>query len=161
MKNMKSQIIIPTSDYQLPPPTIFIKNNVILEIEKTIISNLPECGGILGKNESGEISEYYYDMSAESNHIQYVPDVSRLNDVIQKWSEDNIQFCGFVHSHLFRYQYFSEADYDYAEKILKANESIDNVIMILIIHDCDNRTYSIRTEMITRFEEIAVNLVVI
>ena len=58
-----------------------------------------EVGGILGGS-GGCVTTFFLDCNALSSHpCCYVPDVARLNAVIQAWDQDSIRFMAVFHTH--------------------------------------------------------------
>lgn len=77
--------------------------NVTEKVLKKIIDSYPlappENGGILG-SKAGIICEYFHDKCSIMDRAVYVPNVEMLNSVIEKWSENGIDFAGIIHSHI-------------------------------------------------------------
>ena len=93
------------------------------KITTTNIDSNVEFGGILGRNGSGVILKEFYDKGIRFTDMPlccYYPDVDKLNEVIKKWSEEGIEFCGIYHTHYSDIASFSEYDMDYMRKILNA-----------------------------------------
>lgn len=85
-------------------------------------------GGIIGIDKNGLICEFQYDNSVSYNCFEYRPNTEFLNKIINyDWSEREISFAGFVHSHPHN-SIISDADIKYAQKIMKANE-MKNILM--------------------------------
>ena len=88
-----------------------------------------ETGGIIGVNKEGVISAFQFDETYSSNPFEYYPNVVFLNQVInEEWANENIEFVGFVHSHLHNCK-ISQDDIKYARLILKSNTNINNILI--------------------------------
>lgn len=116
------------------------KNDKILNyrIDKTVLENIqkslriPETGGILGIDENGIVTKFYYDSTGITSKLRYIPDVKKLNTVIENWTTEGVSFVGFVHTHPKGAEKLSELDIEYAEKI-KAQCSLSEILMLLYI----------------------------
>lgn len=81
--------------------------------------NPPEIGGIIGgKNEI--ISVYQIDNGMNPRGCFYIPDVDMLNEVIENWEAENINFYGLFHTHFFDVKTLSEGDIKYIKIIMEA-----------------------------------------
>ena len=89
-----------------------------------------ETGGILGSN--GEtISFFEFDIGLECTDTEYHPDISKINNILNKWNEQKIQFVGLIHSHI-NSNKLSYSDVEYARKIISLNK-ICGIYMFLYI----------------------------
>ncbi len=78
----------------------------------------PETGGILGEKD-GIISHFIFDKGLGSTEYAiYIPNTIQLNEQINKWRYDGINFCGIVHSHMSEQPTLSSTDKEYIELIL-------------------------------------------
>lgn len=78
-----------------------------------------EVGGILGGS-GGCVTTFFLDCNALSSHpCCYVPDVAKLNVVIQAWDQGSILFMGVFHTH-YHADSLSTQDQRYAQVILGA-----------------------------------------
>lgn len=109
---------------------IQICNTVIESIKENL--HLPETGGILGIDENRIVTRFYNDSTGTTTKSRYIPDVQKLNTVIQNWAEENIAFIGFVHTHPKGSERLSSRDIEYAEKI-KTQCSLSEILMLLYI----------------------------
>ena len=99
--------------------TIQIKRGVLDEICLSLKQYKYETGGIMGMNKEGVISAFQFDKTLSCNPYEYRPNVDFLSQVInEKWTEQHIEFAGFVHSHL-NNDTLSMQDVIYARDILK------------------------------------------
>ncbi len=79
-----------------------------------------EQGGILG-GKNGIITHFYLDNGAERNGFCYKPNVQALNEVIENWYNDGIDFLGLAHSHPKGKALLSASDVSFAEQLFKSN----------------------------------------
>jgi proteasome lid subunit RPN8/RPN11 len=112
-------------------PTISLR--VYEAIRNSIGSRPPESGGLLGGNlETGVVTEFFFDESANCTWAAYSPDVRTVNRVLEEeWNPQAIRLLGFVHSHPGRCKP-SEADRDYAEAILNANPELPRLLLPIV-----------------------------
>lgn len=97
------------------------------------IGNHPaERGAMLGRDKDGVIRHVAWDVAANCNCVEYNPSVDLLNKVIKLWKTQDIEFCGFVHSHPHNYRQPSLADVHYSAEILECFKKLD-VLWIPII----------------------------
>lgn len=79
----------------------------------------PETGGILG-GVNEKIITAVKDNGIQSKRIcSYTPDVQKMNQVIAKWQNNNIEFMGIFHSHFFGVATLSPEDKKYIERIMR------------------------------------------
>lgn len=77
-----------------------------------------EFGGILG-GKNNVIFKMVLDCKIRvKNKKVYVPNTRKLNQRIREWSEKEIQFYGFFHSHLTNEGTLSKEDEEYIEQIV-------------------------------------------
>ena len=78
-----------------------------------------EVGGIIGGC-GGCVTAFFLDCNTLSSHpCCYMPDVAKLNTVIQAWNQDSILFMGVFHTH-YHADSLSSQDQRYAQAILAA-----------------------------------------
>lgn len=118
-----------------------IVNSVLDEIKSTL--RLPEMGGILGSNSNKIITDYYYDITGQTNARNYTPDIDTLNNVICQWYLRGIEFIGFVHSHSAYKKTLSLVDIRYAEKIKSCCELTEIFMLLFIPNDQSFHQYII------------------
>ena len=101
-----------------------ITKEVIESISHNAMSSPFESGGILGANQNGVITEFFFDSAPiESSEFTYIPNVCSFNDVISgKWSEKSIKLAGFVHSHR-NNTLISDEDVSYMREVIKSINS--------------------------------------
>lgn len=80
----------------------------------------PETGGILG-GVNNIITHVIFDQNNPViTSAQYIPNISFLNQAINKWAENNIRFLGMFHSHPIAETELSQDDRKYIALILEA-----------------------------------------
>lgn len=117
--NQKRKYNVPSGTFR--SRTMKMTREVFNKIKASIGKLKPEQGGILGiRNDDDIIDCFVHDKSARFGYAEYNPNVKFLNDVINNdWNENGIDFCGFVHSHPSQSNKLSEADIEYAGRIMK------------------------------------------
>jgi len=98
---------------------MFIKYNTYKSIIKTLSKYPIESGGILGARKN-IICRFYADESCIGNNY-YIPNIKKLNSVIEYWFKSDILFSGIVHSHPNGFNKLSNEDTKYAVEIIKNN----------------------------------------
>ena len=109
---------------------IRINSKVIDAIRENL--RVSEVGGILGIDENRIVTKFYNDSTGITTKLRYIPNVQKLNAVIQNWAKENISFIGFVHTHPKGAEKLSSRDVEYAEKI-KLQCSMSEILMLLYI----------------------------
>ena len=66
------------------------------------------------------ITDAVYLPTLHSGQNFYTPDPLKANEIIQDWSTHGVCFCGFVHSHITGKPELSQADLQFAERLLSA-----------------------------------------
>lgn len=102
--------------------SIYICEKVYNEIMDNLSVNKPELGGMLGySNNQDTIDNYVFDSNASVNEVEYNPNTEFLQEVLDNdWQNNNIKLAGFVHSHPADFNKLSNADVEYALRIIKA-----------------------------------------
>ena len=116
-------------------------SEVLEQIQETIGSRPAETGGILGTSDDGKtIDHFFFDEKASVSGVTYSPDTDTLNDVIEKWNDEGVMFCGFIHSHPRGCISPSGGDYFYAERILSCMKlPNDTMVMPIVQVICPKR----------------------
>ena len=98
---------------------IHISKTVLTAIGEYFSGALIEKGGIIGKDCKGNVVRFSPDIEPlEATEFSYIPNVRAMNDVINMvWARENIDFAGFVHSHL-NNGVLSEEDLKYVRTVL-------------------------------------------
>lgn len=115
----------------------YITKKVYDSILNTIGKSPIESGGILGEKD-GIICEFYFDEDAKHTKSNYIPNLSKLNKVIEEWQENGVQFIGFAHSHPNEYNKPSLGDGLYAQKLLTCNPQLERLIFPIVIISLNN-----------------------
>lgn len=77
-----------------------------------------ECGIVLG-GKNNQITELYFDCKSKGENY-YIPNVRVINQIIEKWSDENIDFLGIAHTHPCFQLKLSSVDIEYIKEILFA-----------------------------------------
>lgn len=111
-----------------------IRKKVYHDILTMVKETSPESGGIIG-GRNGVIEFAEYDAGIPQGRMcSYSPDVQRLNQVITKWEQQDITFCGMFHTHYFRVETLSEGDISYIKKIMDSMpERIEKLYFPLVV----------------------------
>lgn len=96
---------------------MIVFENTYKEMLKKIKPAPPETGGIFGVID-GVVTDFVFDRGLIEAPCCYMPDVNMFNSVIEKWQEENIDFCGIIHSHMPHEKELSKGDVEYIGKIL-------------------------------------------
>lgn len=86
-----------------------------------------ETGGILGGND-GIITHCFFDEGCENKGNSYKPNIYILNQIIERWSKENINFYGIYHTHPVLDQRLSKQDIEYIELIMIATPEYIEVL---------------------------------
>lgn len=94
----------------------------------------PETGGIIGQ-QNGIIGFAEFDSGAiQMESAVYVPDVEKLNSVIEKWNSSGIEFVGMFHSHQIGQETLSGDDIEYIKTIFDSMpDSITELYFPIVI----------------------------
>ena len=111
-----------------------IKKNVLNSICAIVSDIPPETGGILGE-QSGVIVIVEFDEGIQNQRMcNYSPNVNKLNQVIQLWKKQGIDFCGIFHTHYFGVETLSAGDTSYIEQIMESMpKSIKRLYFPLVV----------------------------
>lgn len=97
-----------------------ILKSIIDMIDSLVSEQPPETGGILGSHDNEFIDELVMD---EPNphaikNCSYTPNISFLNQNIELWQNNNINFKGIFHTHYFGVKTLSCGDRKYITEIM-------------------------------------------
>ena len=94
----------------------------------------PESGGILGKK-NGIVCNVYFDKGIITEKMcSYEPNVELLNNIIEKWQQENIDFCGIFHTHFYGVKTLSDGDKEYINRIITAMpENINKLYFPIVL----------------------------
>lgn len=102
---------------------IRIKKEVFEKIIATLGSQIPEQGGYTIADIEGDkatINDFIYDFSANTSAAAYSPDTAIMSPKIGKAIASDKYCQGIVHSHPDGCPYYSDADEEYAKRIIDA-----------------------------------------
>ncbi|TWU21307.1 HesA/MoeB/ThiF family protein [Bythopirellula polymerisocia] len=121
------------------------EDSVLRKIHKTIGSKRPEQSGMLGINsETDVITHYAFDETSKGTTVSNMPDVKRLNDIINDdWKPNGIQYIGGPHSHPPGVHRPSSGDREYGQQILEAKRSLEELHIWIVIPAVDGHTYEV------------------
>lgn len=100
-------------------------------IKQTIGKKNPEQGGMLGMT-TDTITHYIWDINAITTNLEYSPNTEFLETILDKWEDEDISFCGFIHSHPELLSNLSKADIDYGLEILKSFRNLDFIFLPIV-----------------------------
>lgn len=136
---------------------LLIKKDTFIQICSSIKKNHHETGGIVGTDSNGMITAFQFDKINNPELFEYYPNTSFLNNVINNiWSNVNVSFIGFVHSHLHN-DCISQQDIDYGREILKENKFLSNILIGII--DLSKKTHCIKWYKIDENSIFEVNVI--
>lgn len=96
-----------------------ITNSVLNSIIRDTENCTVEQGFILGCTSRLDRIDVCEQITAvQAGLYFYSPDTKNATKVVGSWSENDICFCGFIHSHRTNKKEFSEADIQFAERLL-------------------------------------------
>lgn len=100
---------------------LLIAKEVLTEITSVFRKGDAEQGFLLGCDRNFDyINHCSVLFPIESGPCYYVPDSNRADELIRRWAERQICFCGMVHSHLVNKTDLSESDIDFAKELYLA-----------------------------------------
>ena len=111
-----------------------ITQQVGSKLKKTVLTQEPETGGILGSAIKGKITHFVFDRKAVRHASLYIPNVDFLNPFIAQWERKGIRFVGLIHSHPMDAPRLSKADLLYAGAVLKNFPELEYLLMFLALH---------------------------
>lgn len=77
----------------------------------------PETGGIIGQ-QNGIIGFAEFDSgTVQSDCAVYIPNVEKLNSVMEKWKRSGIEFVGMFHCHPIGQETLSKDDIEYINSV--------------------------------------------
>ena len=132
-------------------PGLKFPKRIFDEICQTIGAQCSETGGLIGGNPlSGQVTRFFFDSDAKCTTTTYVRS-ERVNLVIHDWNEAGDNTLGIIHSHPRGSPEPSEADVDFAFRILKhpANAHL-NHFWLGIVQSAADGPFSMRLFGVTR-----------
>ncbi len=118
---------------------------VYISIMNTIGTLDKESGGILGGSDIDNVTYYHFDRAGTLDI--YIPDIVKLNQVINEWAQSHVRFLGIIHSH-FSKSTLSYADVEYARLMLRSNLMERINMPILVIESNTIKNYIVRENSI-------------
>ena len=116
-----------------------LTQQVLDAIRQTIGTRPAECGGVLGADETGTITRYYFDETGTGTENSYEPDVDAINAVlVNDWLPGGIRMAGIVHSHANGNSIPSCGDIHYGMRILQALDGTER-FFLPIVTNADGR----------------------
>jgi len=96
---------------------------ILLDVYNEILSVFPvvppETGGIIGCGKNEIVSKFYFDYGCRCEmELQYVPNISILNNIISTWNTESVVFGGIIHSHFPGVERLSHEDENYIVEIM-------------------------------------------
>ena len=114
---------------------IKIHKDVYEKMLMNFTSTVPECGGVLGATNDGNITEFYFDISGKSTVESYTPDYIKINEVLEgDWAKRGIQMVGIAHSHGNAGDFPSCGDVYYCARIME-NANIKEFVLPIVTLD--------------------------
>jgi hypothetical protein len=108
-------------------PPIRMDRHLPCRIMRALASRRPESGGILlGPIGCDDITDFYFDATAECTGATYTPDHVTLGRKLkQQWLPVGVDFKGFVHSHPRGCDRLSWGDMRYIQRLLAKNPDMN------------------------------------
>ncbi len=92
-------------------------------IKSMVYSSVVERGFLLGCRESIHVIDTVSIASLKEADADYlIIDADLTNTIIRKWAEEDILFCGFLHSHIGGCSEFSAEDKRFADMLVSSFE---------------------------------------
>lgn len=113
---------------------VCMKPQVLDKIMNSVGARPPESGGILlATTDLAEITEFYFDETADCSAITYTPDIRTLQKKLdEEWAPRNLDFVGFVHSHP-GMDCLSAGDLDYIARFFECNSELTRFIAPIVV----------------------------
>jgi len=105
----------------------------------------PESGGILGGHDSVVTTVLFDENLIDLRYRNYSwsPNVSFLNDALERWESQGIEFLGIFHSHPSGKPNLSSPDENYIYRIMKSMpHRISRLYFPVVLPDVDVMTYA-------------------
>lgn len=114
-----------------------IDKNTLEKIMASFPKVPPENGGILG-SKNGIVCEYIHDKNIRlDDKAIYIPNILFLNESIEKWETESIEFAGLLHSHMNKEKFLSFGDIEYIKQIMKSlPDTVKKVFFPIVIPKC-------------------------
>lgn len=101
----------------------------------TICRRAPESGGLLlGPIGSNDVTDFYFDATADCTGGTYSPDTATLTRKLKhEWIPAGLEFRGFLHSHPGRMDRPSSGDLRYVARLLQINPELSQFALPIVI----------------------------
>ena len=107
-----------------------------------------------GEIDSGTVTHFVFDKSANRSSATYSPDHRVVNKVLkQNWNPSDVRLLGFVHSHPLGNRKPSHGDEIYAERILDHNEEQEFLWLPIVMSEADNGKFELLPFVAERAED--------
>ena len=93
---------------------------LIDRIVDSLTSTDKESGGILGSSNGKIIDTFWFDEGTNCTAREYNPSIELWEQQLRIWNDNQIEFCGIIHSH-FEQETISTKDIYMARRILDMN----------------------------------------
>ena len=127
-----------------------LTQSVYFQILDALGSHAPECGGVLGAQLDGPVTEFYFDETGTGSAHGYAPDVQAINALLMHdWMPRGIYMVGIVHSHANGVRVPSCGDIGYGIRILQALDTVDRFYLPIVTvseHQPELTAYVIRPD---------------
>ena len=99
-----------------------ISKKILESFNSCILDKPPEIGGILGSHDNEVIDELVMDEPNPHTikNCSYTPNISFLNQNIELWQSNNINFKGLFHTHYYGIKTLSCGDRKYIAEIMNS-----------------------------------------
>ena len=98
-----------------------VKQAVLRQIAQVFQQGKTEQGFLLGCTTAWNILDRCSELpSIHAGRHFYTPNAEEADRIIRQWADQDICFCGMIHSHLVDKANLSENDVDYAKRLFKA-----------------------------------------
>lgn len=116
-------------------PKLLIAHSAYRDSLTAIASRPPESGGLLlGPMGGNDITDFYFDATANCTGGTYSPDTVALSRKLkQEWMPSGLDFKGFVHSHPRRFDRPSSGDLRYITRLLEINPEMTQFAVPIVI----------------------------
>lgn len=100
-----------------------------------ICSRPVERGGLLlGKAESNDVTDFFFDAGADTTSASYSPDYKTISKKLkEEWIPNGIDYKGIAHSHPGKLDGLTPQDLAYIKRLLVINPQMDMFIAPIII----------------------------
>lgn len=116
-----------------------ICKSTYISIINTIGTLPPEKGGIIGGSDH-QVYAFFYDEAAFTNTKTYYPSENVINNILDKWDNEDVKFLGVIHSHRCGLSNLSQQDIIFARAIIASNpDHFKQVYFPIVMSSFDSR----------------------